>query len=333
MSAAVYQSSPKLTVKTGFDLRACPLKFCFSFFRIFSMNSTNKQGALLAVCAFVLWGIAPLYFKLLEQVPSLEILVFRIVWSSLLLVAIIIATKHWQSMVNIIKSKRSVGILLGSSSLLAFNWWLFIWSVNNDHILDASLGYYINPLLNVALGMIFLGERLSRLQYFAVGLAIAGVAVQLITFGSFPVIAFSLAGSFAIYGLIRKTVSIDSVSGLTFESLIMLIPAVVYWWMFATSPESNMLQSDLSTNLLVISAGIVTTAPLLCFVAASKRLAYSTLGFFQYIGPSIMFLLGVFYYQEEMGQDRWVTFGFIWTALVIFSYASYRKMKNKKASN
>lgn len=295
------------------------------------MNSTNKQGALLAVTAFILWGLAPIYFKLLQHVPSVEILMFRVVWSTLLLIAIIAATKHWRSMLKIVKSKRSVAILVGSSTLLAFNWWLFIWAVNNDHILDASLGYYINPLLNVALGMVFLGERLSKLQYVAVGLAVSGVIIQLITFGSFPVIAFSLACSFAIYGLIRKTVSIDSVPGLTFESLLLLIPAVIYWWLFAASPESNLLNNSLSTNLLIISAGIVTTAPLLCFVAASKRLAYSTLGFFQYIGPSIMFLIGTFYYQEQMGQDRWLTFSFIWSALAIFSYASYRKAQKAKA--
>jgi len=152
----------------------------------------------------------------------------------------------------------------------------------------------------------------------------------LVTFGSFPVIAFALAGSFAIYGLIRKTVSIDSVSGLTIESLILLIPGGVYWYFFATSPESNMLTNDLSTNLIVAFAGIVTTAPLLCFVAASRRLAYSTLGFFQYIGPSIMFLIGVFHYGEKVGQDRWLTFVFIWSALVVFSFASFKNLKRQK---
>ena len=293
------------------------------------MNQTNKQGALLAICAFILWGLAPAYFKLLEQVPSLDILMFRIVWSAVLLAVIITAGKNWSKIKELLKDKKAMLILLTSSSFLAVNWWLFIWAVNNGHILEASLGYYINPLLNVALGLVFLGERLSKLQYAAVGIAIAGVLIQLVTFGSFPVIAFTLACTFAIYGLIRKTISIDSVSGLTIESFVMLLPGIVYWFFFAQSPESNMFTNDLMTNFIIVMAGVVTTAPLLCFVAASRRLAYSTLGFFQYIGPSIMFVMGVLYYGEQVGQDRLLTFIFIWTALVVFSLASYKNMRKQ----
>lgn len=293
------------------------------------MNQTNKQGALLAICAFVMWGLAPAYFKLLAHVPSVEIMMYRIVWSSALLAVIITASKNWSKIKELIFDKKAMLILVASSSFLAFNWWVFIWAVNNDHILEASLGYYINPLLNVALGMLFLGERLSKLQYVAVALAVAGILIQLVTFGSFPVIAVALATSFSVYGLIRKTVSIDSISGLTIESFIMLMPGVVYWCLFASSPESNMLTNDFLTNFIIVMAGVVTTAPLLCFVAASRRLAYSTLGFFQYIGPSIMFLMGVLYYGEEVGQDRWVTFTFIWSALVLFSLASYRTARKR----
>ncbi len=294
------------------------------------MNQTNKQGALLAICAFVMWGLAPAYFKLLAHVPSVEIMMYRIVWSSALLAVIITASKNWSKIKELIFDKKAMLILVASSSFLAFNWWVFIWAVNNDHILEASLGYYINPLLNVALGMLFLGERLSKLQYVAVALAVAGILIQLVTFGSFPVIAVALAASFSVYGLIRKTVSIDSISGLTIESFIMLMPGVVYWCLFASSPESNMLTNDFMTNFIIVMAGVVTTAPLLCFVAASRRLAYSTLGFFQYIGPSIMFLMGVLYYDEEVGQDRWVTFIFIWSALVLFSLASYRTARRQR---
>lgn len=297
------------------------------------MNQTNKQGALLAICAFILWGLAPAYFKLLEHVPSLDILMFRIVWSSALLAVIISVGKNWSKIAELLKDKKSILILLVSSSFLAVNWWLFIWAVNNGHILEASLGYYINPLLNVALGMIFLGERLSKLQYAAVGIAITGVLIQLFTFGSFPIIAFILAGTFATYGLIRKTVSIDSVSGLTIESFVMLIPGLVYWMFFASSPEANMLSNDMMTNFTIVMAGVVTTAPLLCFVAASRRLAYSTLGFFQYIGPSIMFVMGVLYYGEQVGQDRLLTFIFIWAALAVFSLASYKNMRKQKLAS
>ena len=200
--------------------------------------------------------------------------------------------------------------MLVSSALLAFNWWLFIWAVNNDRILDASLGYYINPLLNIALGMLFLGERLSKVQYVAVGLAFTGVVIQLVTFGSFPLVALSLAGSFACYGLIRKMINVDSMTGLLIESALLLTPAIVYWFMLAESPTSNLFSNDWSLSALLLFAGVLTTAPLLCFVAAARRLDYSTMGFFQYIGPSIMFLFGVFVYGEKVGADRWVTFAF-----------------------
>lgn len=294
------------------------------------MNQTNKQGALLAICAFVIWGLAPAYFKLLAHIPAVEIMMHRIVWSSALLALIISASKNWHKILEILRNKKTLLILITSSSFLAFNWWVFIWAVNNDHILEASLGYYINPLLNVALGMLFLGERLSKLQYAAVGLAVLGILIQLVTFGSVPIIALSLAASFSIYGLIRKTIAIDSISGLTIESFVLLLPGAVYWLAFASSPESNMFNNTLTTNAIIIMAGVITTAPLLCFVAASRRLAYSTLGFFQYIGPSIMFLMGVLYYGEEVGQDRWLTFAFIWSALVLFSLASYRTARRQR---
>ncbi len=290
-----------------------------------------KQGAIFAVLAFVMWGLAPLYFKQLQYMPSVEILAHRVIWSALLLAVLIGMRQHWSKIKDIISNKKTLGILVISASLLGFNWWLFIWAINTNHILDASLGYYINPLLNIALGMVFLKERLSKLQQSAVLLAIIGVTIQVVTFGSFPVIAFSLAISFSIYGLIRKTVSVDAVPGLLIESLVLIIPAVVYWYGFADSPAANFLENNWSTNALNIGAGLVTTAPLLCFVEAARRLNYSTLGFFQFIGPSIMFMFAVFYYMEEFGQDRWVTFGFIWAALALYCYSSYRNMKKLKA--
>jgi len=181
------------------------------------MNTNAKQGVLLAIAAYLMWGVIPAYFKLLNSMVPTEILMHRIIWSSLLLVIIISMKKNWIQISNILKKPKTLLILIASASILAFNWWLFIWAINNNHLLDASLGYYINPLLNVALGMLFLGERLSKLQYAAVGLAFIGVTIQVVTFGSFPVVAFALAISFSVYGLIRKTVSVDSVSGLLMD--------------------------------------------------------------------------------------------------------------------
>ncbi len=294
------------------------------------MNTNAKQGVLLAIAAYLMWGVIPAYFKLLNSMVPTEILMHRIIWSSLLLVIIISVKKNWIQISNILKKPKTLLILIASASILAFNWWLFIWAINNNHLLDASLGYYINPLLNVALGMLFLGERLSKLQYAAVALAFIGVTIQVVTFGSFPVVAFALAISFSVYGLIRKTVSVDSVSGLLMESLLLTIPAVIYWWFMVPTDASNMLNNSIGFNLLIMAAGLITTAPLLCFVAAARRLNYSTMGFFQYIGPSIMFMFAVFIYGEKVGEDRWVTFGFIWMALIIYSVASILKMKKDR---
>lgn len=286
-----------------------------------------KSGVIFAILAYSMWGIAPIYFKAIQHISSLEILAHRIVWSALLLAVIIGLRQNWPKVRAIFSNKKVLQTLVISATLLGFNWWLFIWAVNNDHILDASLGYYINPLLNVALGMVFLGERLSKLQFVAVALALTGVGLQVVTYGSFPVIAFSLAISFSIYGILRKTAAVDAMPGLLIESLVMILPAVVYWFGFAHSPTTDLTQNTWSLNALLIGAGIVTTAPLLCFVEAARRLNYSTLGFFQYIGPSIMFLFAVFYYDEAFTEERWLTFGFIWAALAVFSFASYRNMK------
>jgi len=216
--------------------------------------------------------------------------------------------------------------------LLGANWLLFIWAINNDHILDASLGYYINPLINVFLGRLFLGERLRNLQRVAVGLAVIGVAILIFSYGHVPWIALVLAGSFSVYGLLRKQVAVDSLPGLFIETL-MLSPFAIIYWVFFGSEYSNLFNNDATLNTLILAAGIVTTAPLLCFTAAARRIMYSTLGFFQYIGPTLMFILAVYLYGEPLEESRLVTFGFVWFALILFSadslvnYRSQRKAR------
>lgn len=289
---------------------------------------SQKQGVMFAIAAFLMWGLAPIYFKAIDHVDAMEILLHRVVWSVLFLLVILTIVKKWHAVRAALFNFKTAGWLLLSAALLGFNWGLFIWAVNNNHMLDASLGYYINPLLNVLLGVVFLSERLRKLQLFAVLLAVTGVVIQLISFGSFPVIAFSLASSFALYGLIRKKLPVDTLPGLLIESLFMLPVALIYWWGLAT-PTSDLTSNSVTLNLLLISAGIVTTLPLLCFTAAARRIQYSTLGFFQYIGPSLMFILAVLFYGETFSVDRMITFGFIWSALAIFSVDSYRNAKRK----
>lgn len=300
-----------------------------------STTHNERNGVINAVSAYVLWGLAPIYFKLISTISSDEIMVHRIIWSSLLLLVIVILSKKWQILVQTIKQPKLLAKLALTASFLLVNWFLFIWAINNNHLLDASLGYFINPLFSVALGVIFLGERLRKMQKFAVALALGGVLIQLVALGSLPVISLALAGTFGIYGLLRKKMHIDSFVGLLIESSMMLPLALIYWVFFVDSSTANMLENNISLNMLLIAAGIVTTAPLLCFTAAAKRLTLSTLGFFQYIGPSIMFVLATFYYQEALESEKLFTFAAIWLALIIYSFDSLqaRREKRKPAIN
>ncbi|WP_421300950.1 EamA family transporter RarD [Aeromonas veronii] len=287
----------------------------------------QRQGVIYALCAYTLWGIAPIYFKTLSAVPAAEILTHRMIWSCVLLMVLTLAGRQWHKVQAVLRQPKVLLTLAFTSVTVGGNWLLFIWAINNGHMLDASLGYYINPLFNVLLGMVFLSEKLRRLQWWAVALAFAGVAIQLIAFGSLPWIALVLASSFAIYGLVRKKLALDALTGLLIETMIMLPPAAIYLWGFADSPTSHLTQNDWHLNLLLIAAGAVTTAPLLCFTAAATRLKLSTLGFFQYIGPSLMFILAVTLYEEALAMDKLLTFACIWSALVLFSLDGLRSGK------
>ncbi|ELV8719353.1 EamA family transporter RarD [Vibrio vulnificus] len=289
-----------------------------------------RQGVLLALGAYTMWGIAPIYFKSLAAVSPLEILSHRVVWSFFLLAALLHFGRHWRTVRDVLTSKSKMLYLVTTAILVGANWLIFIWAVNANHMLDASLGYYINPLINVLLGMLFLGERLRKLQWFAVTLAACGVLVQLVVFGSVPIVAIALAFSFGFYGLLRKKVSVDAQTGLFIETLVMLPAAAIYLLFIANTPTSNMLANPSQLNLLLIAAGVVTTLPLLCFTGAATRLKLSTLGFFQYIGPSLMFLLAVLIYGEAFTSDKALTFAFIWGALVVFSFDGLRYRRNSR---
>ncbi|EAA0605156.1 EamA family transporter RarD [Salmonella enterica] len=274
----------------------------------------TRQGVLLALAAYFIWGIAPAYFKLIYYVPADEILTHRVIWSFFFMVALLSVSRQWRQVKRLLKTPKKIFLLALSAVLVGGNWLLFIWAVNNHHMLEASLGYFINPLVNILLGMIFLGERFRRMQW----LAVCGVLVQLWTFGSLPIIALGLAFSFAFYGLVRKKIAVEAQTGMLVETLWLLPVAAIYLFGIADSPTSHMGQNALSLNLLLMAAGVVTTIPLLCFTGAATRLRLSTLGFFQYIGPTLMFLLAVTFYGEVPGADKMVTFAFIWVALAIF---------------
>ena len=278
----------------------------------------TRLGIMLALAAYFIWGIAPAYFKLIDYVPADEILTHRVIWSFFFMLALISFSHQWPQVKKLLQTPHNVFLLALAAVLIGGNWLLFIWAVNNHHMLEASLGYFINPLVNIVLGMIFLGERFRRMQWLAVVLATCGVLVQLWTFGSLPIIGLGLAFSFAFYGLVRKKIAVDAQTGMLFETLWLLPVAAIYLFGIADSPTSHMGQNSWALNVLLMAAGVVTTIPLLCFTGAATRLRLSTLGFFQYIGPTLMFLLAVIFYGEVPGADKMLTFAFIWVALAVF---------------
>ncbi|QYJ82110.1 EamA family transporter RarD [Shewanella aegiceratis] len=289
-----------------------------------------RKGVALAICAYCLWGFAPLYFKLLNHVSATEILLHRVIWSFVFMLILMLFIGGFAKLRALFRQPKQLGVLALTSVLIAGNWLLFIWAINNDHMLDASLGYFINPLINVLLGMVFLQERLRKLQWAAVSLACAGVLIQLISFGSIPVVSLGLAASFGIYGLLRKKVNVDAKTGLLVETAILVPVALLYLAM--NLDGTSILENSWQMNLLLMAAGIVTSIPLLCFAGAATRIPLSMLGFFQYIGPSIMFIMAVSLFNEPFDLEKGITFAFIWSALVIFTLDLALKSRRKQAS-
>ncbi|RKF22090.1 EamA family transporter RarD [Alginatibacterium sediminis] len=295
-------------------------------------SDTTKKGVLFALGAYTFWGIAPIYFKAISAVPPGEILAHRVIWSCLFIAVLLFSTKAWSQVRHIIKQPSKLKVLVVTSVLIAINWLVFIWAVNNSRMLDASLGYFINPLINIVLAMLFLGERFRPLQWLAVALAVVGVLFQLIQFGAVPWIALVLAVSFSIYGLLRKQLHLSALPGLFIETILLLPIALIYLFAFSNSESLQVSGNDWSLSVLLVSAGFVTTVPLLFFAGAATRLRLSTLGFFQYIGPSLMFILAVTVYGEAFSQEKMGTFACIWLALAIFSFDAYRFQKKSRQS-
>ncbi|RRZ87519.1 EamA family transporter RarD [Erwinia sp. 198] len=290
----------------------------------------TRQGIFYALGAYFIWGIAPAYFKLLQQVAPGEIMTHRVIWSFFFMLLLLSVSRSWGKVKAIFKTPKKVLLLAVSATLVCSNWLIFIWAVNNQHILEASLGYFINPLLNVLVGMLFLGERFRRLQWLAVALAACGVIIQLWRFGSVPVIALGLAVTFSLYGLMRKKIAVDAQTGMMIETSWLLPFAALYLFGIADSSTSHLTQNASSLNLLLIAAGVITTVPLMLFTAACTRLRLSTVGFFQYLGPTLMFLLAVIFYGEKMTPDKVMTFSFIWAALALFIFDALITLKRRR---
>jgi chloramphenicol-sensitive protein RarD len=291
-------------------------------------KSEAAWGAVYAAAAFLIWGISPVYWKALQVVPAFEIILHRIVWSFFLLVPLIIILRRWHEFVDVLHKLRTLLILLCTSLIVGGNWLLYIWAVQNDYLLQASLGYYINPLVNVMLGMVFLKERLRPPQILAVLLAAAAVLYLTIYYGMFPWIALALAMSFGLYGLIRKVAPVGALVGLTVETLLLSIPALVYLIYLDRQGSGTIFRVSLKLDLLLMGCALVTAVPLLFFTLGARRLYLTTLGLLQYIAPSCMFVLAVFLFREPFSSVQVVTFGLIWLALAIYSTDSMRYYRN-----
>jgi len=260
----------------------------------------------------------------MHDISAVEILAHRIVWSVLLVGIMLRLTGRWPEVLAILGNMKLVLWLCVSAILLSGNWTLFIWAVTNNHMLEGSLGYYINPLLNVVLGVLLLGERLTPLQWVSVALSAVAVTVMAVGLGAFPWIAICLALLFGFYGYVRKTKPVGAASGLFVETLVVFIPALVYLIYMAKTGQGALGQVSRSYDLMLVLAGVVTATPLILFAAAARRLRYATVGFIQYLTPTIQFLLAVLVYGETFTKVHMITFGLIWAALAIYSIDVWR---------
>ncbi len=283
-------------------------------------TAQTRAGLFYGIGAYTLWGVLPLYLHLLKSVPAAQVLSHRILWSLLLLAAVIFASRRLKPLISAARG-RTLLMLTGSAALIAVNWFVYIWAVSNEHLVEASLGYFINPLVNVALGTLLLGERLGRLQAAAIAVAGIGVLILAASGGGAIWISLTLALSFGFYGLIRKVAAIDALGGLTVETAI-LAPLALAALLYAANTGTGEFGRDRTMDLLLILAGPVTAAPLLMFAAGAKRLRYTTMGLLQFIAPTLQFLEAVLIYHEPVRPAQLATFALIWVGCGLYAWSS-----------
>lgn len=293
------------------------------------MQNVNRAGYIYGILAFVIWGLAPIYFKALEGVSALEILAHRVAWSVPVVLIIMWAIKR-PFPKNILQDKKTIGILIATSVLISGNWLAFTWAVTNERVLETSLGYFINPLFSVALGIMFLKEKLTTWSKIALLLATLGVLYRIVSLGSLPWISLWLAFSFGVYGLLRKQVNIGPLQGLLVETLIVLpftAGYIIYLWYTGTGA---FLHTSVSIDWLLLAGGVITTVPLALFSAGARLLPLNTIGFMQYLAPSLTFLLAVFAFKETFNIDLLITFTLIWVGLIVYTIGVVRQQNQKR---
>jgi chloramphenicol-sensitive protein RarD len=289
----------------------------------------QARGFVLGVAAYLMWGLFPLYWPLLEPAGALEILAHRVVWSVFTMLALVVALRRAAQLRAILGDRRRRTLLLVAATVIAVNWGTYIWGVNNHRVVETSLGYFINPLVTVLMGVFILHERLRRLQWIAIGIASVAVVGLTVEYGHPPWVALALAFSFGTYGLAKKQAGVEAVESLTFETLALLPLATIYLLVLGGRGDGHFTTDGLGHTLLLISTGLITAVPLICFGAAAIRVPMTTIGLMQYLAPVLQFLLGVAVLDEHMTLMRWIGFALVWVALMIFTVEALRHRRRQ----
>jgi len=283
----------------------------------------KNKGILNAFGAYLIWGLVPVYWKLIKHVPAIQLIGHRIIWSFILLAAVLLVTRKWSELCSLASNRKVLRIYFVAAILVGFNWFIYVWAVNSGYIVEASLGYFINPLFSVLLGVVFLRERLRLVQWLSVGLAATGVLYLTIAFGRPPWIALGLTVTFGLYGLVKKTAPLSSINGLTLESGILFLPGLIFLGYQDWIGQGAFLHTGIGSDLLMAGAGLITTIPLVMFSYAAQRIPLTTIGLMHYITPTCQFFLGVLVYGEAFSRAQALGFGIVWAALVIFCIESF----------
>ncbi|PUB15196.1 EamA family transporter RarD [Paenisporosarcina sp. OV554] len=298
------------------------------------MLENERQGVIWALGAYVVWGVLPIYWKWLGHVPSSEIITSRVIWAFVFTMLFVVIMRNSKLLLVDIRTlwqnQKAFWSLFFASALISGNWFLYIWAVNNNHLVETSLGYYINPLISVMLGIFFLKERLTSAQKLAVVIALIGVIILTISYGRFPWLAMALAISFAIYGLMKKTIPLDAVRGLAIETLFILPFALIYYIYLFVSDQAIMFHNNLQTDILLVFTGAATAIPLVLFAKGAQRMPLYMVGFLQYIAPTCMLFLGVMIYDETFNAIDLLSFSLIWLALILFTVSKVMEARTRK---
>jgi chloramphenicol-sensitive protein RarD len=287
----------------------------------------RRAGVASGLAAYGLWGVFPLYFPLLEPAGGVEIVAHRVLWSLLFVGLLLTVVRRWAAVRAAVADRRTLLVLLGAAVLIAVNWLVFVYAVNSGHVVETSLGYFINPLVSVLLGVVVFSERLRTLQWVAVGIAAVAVAVLTVDYGRPPWIALVLAASFGLYGLMKKLVQVEAAPGLFIETALVVVPAVVVLAVLHARGDGTAGSAGVGHLLLLVSSGIATAVPLLLFAAATRRIPLSTVGLLQYVTPLMQLAIGVFVYREPMPPARLAGFVIVWIALAVFTADSLRQAR------